>query len=604
MSPLDNLDMNTLTKEQKLLILAKSIGYKKMPPSIDQFIEDDYYLGKVFGKGKLYPIWKEELKEIFPTPIHTEFNILVFDGAIGLGKSTVAKIIALYNLCRLDHIPEYHAFFGIAKTKAIAISFVHLNKDKANQEFVSSINNEIIPQSPYFSNGLISKHPIMTITDGYVRKTSAAIGSDVLFYNFSELNFVNPLVAKLKLDHAFQRWKSRFLKVAPYFGNIILDSSANGDGSVTEEFVKNTPYKIKVIKKAIWEAKSHQNIYFKEKNPESGLTSFRVYSGDSLNLPKILKHDEVIDETMDPDRIVVVPNELYPDFKSNIVRSLADMAGVSTKTTGRLFPDPKPWIKALSIEAYNKEILTVDQLDLNDRLFPHIEHAMRMYVPKDKVVFIRFDLGLKHDLAGFAISFYDQHVNIDRSVSSNDRNSKIKLPSFRTPIHGGISRYSGQETSIRHIYQLILEIEKEWEIGMVSFDQYQSSQIMQDLRASGIPSQLISVDRNDLPYIYFKNLVLNELWTGCDLSRVKNEGANLQHIEGKVDHPQSGQDDGSISKDIMDAIVGSIYSIYNNLELATTVSSKYSFTLQNKVIQAKQQLLVNPVQNMLHEMYQ
>lgn len=78
-----NKDLSTLdnlSSDQALQIQAKILGYAKMPPSIEEFIESDYYLGKIFGNGKLYPYWKEVLKKIYPTPIHTRYPFVIYTG--------------------------------------------------------------------------------------------------------------------------------------------------------------------------------------------------------------------------------------------------------------------------------------------------------------------------------------------------------------------------------------------------------------------------------------------------------------------------------------------------------------------------------------------
>mgnify|MGYP000084047950 CR=1 FL=1 len=79
------IDLDHLTPEQALQVQAKILGYKRMPVSIEQFIEDDYYLGKMWGGGRLYPYWLEVLKKIYPTPIHTAYPYIIFTGQVYKG---------------------------------------------------------------------------------------------------------------------------------------------------------------------------------------------------------------------------------------------------------------------------------------------------------------------------------------------------------------------------------------------------------------------------------------------------------------------------------------------------------------------------------------
>ena len=72
-------------------------GYSEPPPSIIEFISNDYYLGKSFNNGKtIYKYWLETLVKMFPTPFpelnkirnnaFTDNYIIVNTSAIATGK--------------------------------------------------------------------------------------------------------------------------------------------------------------------------------------------------------------------------------------------------------------------------------------------------------------------------------------------------------------------------------------------------------------------------------------------------------------------------------------------------------------------------------------
>ena len=73
--------ISQLPKDQQLLVTAELLGYREMPVDIDTFLDDPYYMGEL--SKNLYPFWRDVLRKIFPTPIHTSTPILVFTGAIG-----------------------------------------------------------------------------------------------------------------------------------------------------------------------------------------------------------------------------------------------------------------------------------------------------------------------------------------------------------------------------------------------------------------------------------------------------------------------------------------------------------------------------------------
>jgi len=68
-----------------LQLYAELEGYKEVPVDIITFIEHPKYLGLSLG-GKIYPVWKEALKTIFPNPFYSPYYECIYTGAIGVGK--------------------------------------------------------------------------------------------------------------------------------------------------------------------------------------------------------------------------------------------------------------------------------------------------------------------------------------------------------------------------------------------------------------------------------------------------------------------------------------------------------------------------------------
>lgn len=576
LSPLKNTGLSAadLSLRNQIIAASKVLGYRSMPPSIDKFIDDPYYLGNTSIGGKaMYPFWKEELRKIFPSPIHTAHPFIVLTGAIGIGKSTFSKVVALYNECRLMHM-ENLTFFGIAITKPLNFIFFHTSVQKAYDDFIGSCDL-IASQSPFFQKmwgpNSENKIPLEKKADG--PRSNNAIGGDVLFYNLSEINFVRYDKAEEKIDTAFKRWKSRFIKAYGYLGNIILDTSAQGDSSVVENFIKKNQYPIYIIRGSTWKAKAHLNIYFKTIDPNTGLKYFLVYTGDSVQSPFILSSKDDITEKMDRDRIIEVPNELRADFHYNIETALQDQAGISTTSTGKFLPDNKRFLDSCTIKQLYPDVMIVDFYDKTDRIIDKIKDQLEAFVPKDRILFIRFDIGVVKDLCGISITYFEKFVPYSLSTDS-----KLQVPLFKSPICFGLSRKSGQETPISHLMDFVLDLKDTYEIGLVTADQYASRQLLQDLEREGIPASYLSVDRTDAAYIYWKNLVNSGCWEGPENEHLIKEICNLKHEGGKVDHPHD------FSKDVADAMVGSVFSAYNNLDLAQQLSSTYRTDHQLSIV--------------------
>jgi len=543
----------SMSLEDQIKVAAKILGYKRMPPDIATFIEDPYYLGNTYSNGRLFPFWKKRLKEIYPSPIHTAYTLVVLKGGIGTGKSTAAKIMALYTICRLDHLRDPFKSLGIAKGKDLSFVFMSATSGLADSEFIESIA-KLREQSPYFKAGMISDVPISMVSDG--PRSNNAISRDVLFYNLSELNFINEDIAWYKLDQSTKRFFSRFQTVSDYFGNIVVDSSSRGDDSITDKFIHENPFgRTKIITTNRWVVREYLNYYFKK-------GSFKVYAGDSVNPACIMEGANSVPlESYDRERIIECPMELYPDFKMNLNSALQDIAGISTKSSDVLYQTTTELKKCFKLPMYTEDIVTVDFYDKYDKLIFKLDRYIND-IPRDKVIYIRYDLGVVKDYSGITIGYFDKYI-------THDYDKTVKRPTFKFPLSLAVSRLPGQETPILSLFEFVMDLAKTYEIGCFSADQFASRQLLQDIQREGINTRYISVDRTDEAYVLLKNLTNEGLVELPNNKLLMKELCELRRIGGKIDHPSTG------SKDTADALSGCLLSIYQDMENATKISNKY-----------------------------
>ena len=82
---------NVKTRDLKQLydLIARNSGYTETPPTIQEFISNDYYLGQSLNGGEsVFPYWKKQLVDIFPTPFYetNKYKVILLSGATGIGK--------------------------------------------------------------------------------------------------------------------------------------------------------------------------------------------------------------------------------------------------------------------------------------------------------------------------------------------------------------------------------------------------------------------------------------------------------------------------------------------------------------------------------------
>jgi len=98
--------MNKKTEKYIYNKYAKDNGYEEAPPTIDEFLENDYYVGEITDNGKaIYPYWKNFLRDIYKTPFfefddNLKLNIL--GGSTGSGKCAAFRQVLEFELSEED----------------------------------------------------------------------------------------------------------------------------------------------------------------------------------------------------------------------------------------------------------------------------------------------------------------------------------------------------------------------------------------------------------------------------------------------------------------------------------------------------------------------
>lgn len=122
--------------------------YEEIPVDIDTFIENDYYIGKVTQQGTtIYPYWREKLRQIFDP--NNNFNEIIFTGAIGLGKTTIAITAMAYILYQLLCLKNPQKFYGLQGNSKIVLAFFNVNLDLSYGVAFKKLQSMLL-ESPWF----------------------------------------------------------------------------------------------------------------------------------------------------------------------------------------------------------------------------------------------------------------------------------------------------------------------------------------------------------------------------------------------------------------------------------------------------------------------
>ena len=172
------------------------------------------------------------------------------------------------------------------------------------------------------------------------------------------------------------------------------------------------------------------------------------------------------------------------------------------------------------------------------------------FEPKDGVkYFLHADLAQKHDKCAIAISHVDKWVEIR---TFNDH-TQIHPFVIVDAIVWWEPRKEGP-VNLSEVKNWIVDFRRQgFQIGLVTFDRWQSFDIQQELKSVGIKTDTLSVGKKhyeDLAMLVYEDRVLmphNDI--------LLEEMSQLRIVsDKKVDHPRKG------SKDLSDAVTGAVYN--------------------------------------------
>jgi hypothetical protein len=171
----------------------------------------------------------------------------------------------------------------------------------------------------------------------------------------------------------------------------------------------------------------------------------------------------------------------------------------------------------------------------------------------EQVRFIHIDLALKRDRAALSMVHCTGLKEVKTLMGVE------KLPIINVDLVYSWEASINQEINFSSIRQMIVDLCRKFDVAKVTFDRWQSIEMIQSLRGQGINADFHSVNKKDydtlMTAIYDTRLrgYWNELLVEEELLKLRLFGNN------KIDHPNSG------SKDLADAVTGATFVCIENM---------------------------------------
>lgn len=580
---------------------------------IEEWLEDPYYIGPDYES--IYPFWKNEIIKIVSSK--DVVNQVILSGAIGTGKSTTAVLLIIRKLYELSCYENISALFNLFGVSRIAFAYLSVTREQAqNTGFALLV--EWLDSIPYFSKEFKRKDRLDSMVIWPQEKLIVMFGSvanhfigmNLLGSILDEANFfsgrskeesnytMNSKVASL-YTQIITRSESRFIINGVNHSLSILVSSSTVASSFTEERIekaKNDPHTV-VISPALWDVKpwNYGGEKFYVYAGGDNIDPFVIEDLDDFNMLLTNKQRETLSNiTLKAaykslpveikSNILTVPIEHKQSFQGDIIIALQDIAGYSVSAANRLFSSETAYntcISSSSEHPFSREqfVLSTTKKPLHEGFLPiksYLYNGIKFDRP-DMKRFIHLDLALTGDSLGIAMcyisgwkSIYKQESNKDKLDEEYDEESGVAEDEIKIPIisYDFMLRINPpkkpNKISLGKVRDFIVYLRSEHKIkfGMITADQFQSAQLLQELDELNFPTGQLSVDRTPDAYITFTNLIYEERVNFYNYEPFKKELFSVIYYPArkKVDHITGG------SKDVADAVVGSAFNAIKSLD--------------------------------------
>ena len=526
-----------------------------------------------------------------------------FNGFIS--HNTIAEVMLLRKLYELSCYKNINSMFGLMSTARILFLYFSINKDTAEATGFGSIR-AWIDGSPYFNKYFPRKKRINSlllfpegVTIAYGSRSSDAIGRNLICSIMDEANFINSNGDNKSgnIERALEmytgmvnRSNSRFIiEGGKNYSLNILVSSSTHESSATERQIamsKDDPHAL-IASPSQWEVKPDKfsKEFFYVLKGTNYLEPQIINSVDDINnfrLSEGLSKEKYLDGVSDfksiekeiqklpphmQDRFLKVPVDLRRGFEMNIIRSLQDLGGVSTGSTGKLFNSPVVFDECIDPKNFKHPFIqpeiiisTGDRIEIRDYLkegffFPYPERKR----------YIHIDQSTTTDSTGISCVYIydvieDSESGVRKPIIGVDFMLRINPP--KPP----------RKIAIYKIRNFVVYLGKVMgmNIGRVTYDIFNSEESRQILEEMGFNVAYQSVDRSDKPYLDMVEIMYEGRLKMYDYPILRHELFNLIHYRDKkkVDHPKtvkdstySGKGSSEGSKDVADSICGAIQSL-------------------------------------------
>jgi len=530
--------------------VLKDNSFAEIPVDAKTFVEGEDFLGQpplsdiqydiVEAMSQIYR--KEDLIELMGEEKGTQYyekytkNEIILQLGKGSGKDFTSTVACSYIVYKLLCLKDPARYFGKPSGDAIDLINVAINAQQAKNVFFKGFKTKI-EKSPWFAGKFYAKadsiefDKSVTVYSGHSERESHE-GLNLLLAVLDEISGfaseVNTGNEQGKTaDNIYKAFRGSVDSRFPDLGKVVLLSFPRYPGDFISE-----KYDAVIAEKDTIE-KTHKFIINPILPDDAPDNSFEI----SWEEDHIISYKYPGVFALKKPTWEVNPTRQIDDFKIAFMTDLGDammrFACVPTFASDAFF---KQHEKVRSCMTSRNPIDTFKRFDESFKPDP------------DKKYYVHADLAQKHDKCAVAIAHVEKWVNI-QVINNYEQVAPIVVvdavvwwePKIEGPVN--LSEVKQWIQNLRRIG---------FDIGMVSFDRWQSFDIQNELKQVGMRTDTVSVAKKH--YEDMAMLVYEERLVMPAIELLFDELTQLKIMKNdRVDHPRKK------SKDLADAVCGAIF---------------------------------------------
>ena len=583
------------------LEVLKENQFEEKPVDVKTFVESSDYLGQptlsaiqydiVEAMSQIYK--KEDLQELYGAVEGARYyekytkNEIILQLGKGSGKDFTSTVACAYIVYKLLCLKDPARYFGKPSGDAIDLINVAINAQQAKNVFFKGFKTKI-EKSPWFAGKYNAKadsvefDKSITVYSGHSERESHE-GLNLLLAVLDEISGFASEVGTgneqgKTAENIYKAFRGSVDSRFPDLGKVVLLSFPRYQG----DFISKRYEDVIMEKESI--EKKHTFIMNEDLPHNDPSNQFEItWEEDqiiSYKVPRILAFKRPTWE--------VNPTRKIDDFKLAFYTDLGDammrFACVPTYASDAFFKQKEKLEKCMN---------TRNPIDL----FKRFEETFKP--DPEKIYYIHADLAQKHDKCAVAIAHVDKWVNV-QVIKDYEQVAPIVVvdavvwwePKAEGPVN------------LSEVKQWIINLRREgFNIGMVSFDRWQSFDIQNELQAVGIKTETVSVAKKhyeDLAMMIYEERVAMPM-----IPLLLEEMSELKIMKGnRVDHPRKK------SKDLADAVCGAVFSAISHtpktnnteIEVHTWSSAARLADKQQRMVELDNREMPNDVKDFLDKL--